>query len=202
MGRSKKRKLVEISKEIWQCILQRKISSTDKYLSGFINVKPDEKFKQTRDFNKLELNVNIFMQLLQIRAIPKLVLFTSTFLFASQKIDPFIQGRDAFHKSQSRKFIYSFPHFLLIVQVFQKVNPYQDLMLIITPAWPSQQRFLELLKISVKNQLFLQALKDLLKDRAGKLNLLLMQTSLQLMGWKISERTYFQKEYQKGVPSI
>ena len=83
MGRSKKRKLVEISKEIWQCILQLKISSTHKYLSGFINVKPDEKFKQTWDFNKLELNVNIFMQLLQIRAIPKLVLFTSTFLFAS-----------------------------------------------------------------------------------------------------------------------
>ena len=84
------------------------------------------------------------MQLLQIRAIPKLV------LFASQKNDPFIQGRDAFQKSQSRKFIYSFPLFLLIVQIFQKVNPYQNLMLIITPAWPSQQKFLKLLKISVK----------------------------------------------------
>ena len=196
MGGTKNRTLVEIRKEIWQCILQRKISSTEKYLSGFINVKPDEKFKQTWDFNKWELNVNIFMQLLQIRAMSKLV------LFASQKNDPFIQGRDAFQKSQSRKFIYSFPLFLLIVQIFQKVNPYQNLMLIITPAWPSQQRFLELLKTSVKNQLFLQALKDLLKDPAGKLNLLLMQTSLQLMGRKISERTYLQKEYQKGVPSI
>ena len=48
-------------------------------------------------------------------------------------------------------------------------------MLIITSVWLGQPWFPGLLKISVKNPLPLPALKDLLKDPAGKLNLLVIQ---------------------------
>ena len=69
-------------------------------------------------------------------------------------------------------------------------------MLIITPAWTCQPRFPGFLKLSVKKTLFLPALKDLLKNPAGKLDPLLMQNSLRLVAWAISGRTYLQKEYQ------
>ena len=72
-------------------------------------------------------------------------------------------------------------------------------MLIITSVWLGQPWFPGLLKISVKNPLPLPALKDLLKDPAGKLNQLVIQNSLQLVAWTISIRTYLQKEYQKGL---
>ena len=75
-------------------------------------------------------------------------------------------------------------------------------MLIITPAWPGQPWFPGLLKMSVKNPLLLPALKDLLKDPAGKLNPLVIQNSLRLVAWTISGRTYLQKEYQKGLPTL
>ena len=44
-----------------------------------------------------------------------------------------------------------------------------------TPAWITQPRFTELLKLSVKNSLLLPALKDLLKIPSGNLNPLVMQ---------------------------
>ena len=59
----------------------------------------------------------------------------------------------------------------------------------ITPAWSDQPWFPGLLNMSVKNLLLLPALKDLLKDPAGKLNPLVMQNSVRLMVWTISGRT-------------
>ena len=54
----------------------------------------------------------------------------------------------------------------------------------------------------VKNPLLLPALKDLLKDPAGKLNPLVMQNSQRLVAWSISDRTYLQKEYHRGLPTL
>ena len=56
--------------------------------------------------------------------------------------------------------------------------------------------------MTVKNPLHLPALKDLLKDLSGKLNPLVIQNSLRLVPWAISGRTYLQKEYQKGLPTL
>ena len=58
------------------------------------------------------------------------------------------------------------------------------------------------LKMSVKNPLILTALNDILKDPAGKLNPLVIQKSLRIEAWKTSGRTYLQKEYQKGSPTL
>ena len=44
--------------------------------------------------------------------------------------------------------------------------------------------------------------QDLLKDPAGKLNPIVMQNSLRLVVWTISDRTYLQKEYHKGLPTL
>ena len=147
------------------------------------------------------------MKLCQIRGTPEVDLFASRVShqlphYISWKIDPFSQGRDAFQISWAHKFVYAFPPFALIGRILQKVNQDQCLMLIITPAWPGQPWFPGLLKMSVKNPLLLSALKDLLKDPAGKLNPLVIQNSLRLMAWTISGRTYLQKEYQKELPNL
>ena len=44
--------------------------------------------------------------------------------------------------------------------------------------------------------------QDLLKDPTGKLNPIVMQNSLRLVAWTISDRTYLQKEYHKGFPTL
>ena len=56
--------------------------------------------------------------------------------------------------------------------------------------------------MSLKKLLLLLALKDLLKDSAGKFNPPVIQNSLRLMAWTISGRTYLQKEYQKELPNL
>ena len=133
------------------------------------------------------------MKLCQIRGTPEMVLFTSRMShqlpqYMSCKIDLFSQGRDVFQ---------NFPPFALIRRVLHKVNQDQYLMFIITPAWPGQPWFPGLLKMSVKNPLLLPALKDLLKDLAGKLNLLVMQNSLRLMAWTISGRLTCRRNSEK-----
>ena len=207
MGGTKNQELTAISKEIWQYLLKRKITITAEYLPGSMNVEADRESRQTRDSSEWKLNPTIFMKLCQIRGTPEVDLFASRVShqlphYISWKIDPFSQGRDAFQISWAHKFVYAFPPFALIGRILQKVNQDQCLMLIITPAWPGQPWFPGLLKMYVKNPLLLPALKDLLKDPAGKLNPLVIQNSLRLVAWTISGRTYLQKEYQKGLPIL
>ena len=183
MGGTKNQELTAISKEIWQYLLKRKITITAEYLPGSMNVEADRESRQTRDSSEWKLNPTIFMKLCQIRGTPEVDLFASRVShqlphYISWKIDPFSQGRDAFQISWAHKFVYAFPPFALIGRILQKVNQDQCLMLIITPAWPGQPWFPGLLKMSVKNPLLLPALKDLLKDPAGKLNPLVIQNSL------------------------
>ena len=120
----------------------------------------------------------------------------------SWKIDPFSQTRDVFQISWVHKSVYVFIPFALTGTVLQKVNQDQCLKLIITPAWPGQPWFSGLLKMFVENRLLLLALKNLLKDPAGKLNPLVMQNSLRPVAWTISSRIYLQKEYQKGFKTL
>ena len=56
--------------------------------------------------------------------------------------------------------------------------------------------------MSVKNPLLLPTFKDLIKDPTGNFDPLVIQNSLRLVTWIISGRTYLQKEYQKGLPTL
>ena len=56
--------------------------------------------------------------------------------------------------------------------------------------------------MSIENPLLLPALEDLMKDSSGKLNPLVMQNSLRLASWRISSRTYLQRENKKGLPAL
>ena len=140
-----------------------------------MNVEADRESTQTRDSSEWKLNSTIFMKLCQIKGSPEVDLFASRVShqlrhYISWKIDSFSQGRDPFHISWAHNFVYAFPPFALIGRVLENVNQDQCLMLIITPARPSQPWFPGLLKTSVKNPLLFPALKDLLKDSAAKLN--------------------------------
>ena len=207
MGGYKNQELTSISKEIWQYLMKPKVVITAKYLPGSMNVEADRGSRQTRDLSEWKLNPTTFMKLCQLRGTAEVDLFASRVshqlpYYTSWKTDPFSPGRDAFQISWAHKFVYAFPPFALIGRVLQKVNQNQCLMFIITPAWPGQPWFPGFLKMSVKNPLLLPALKDLLKDPAGKLNPPFIQNSLRLVAWTISGRTYLQKEYQKGLPTL
>ena len=59
----------------------------------------------------------------------------------------FQSGQECFSDILAHKFVYAFPPFALIGRVLQKVDQDQCLMLIITPAWPLQPCFPELLEM-------------------------------------------------------
>ena len=124
---TKNQELTAIRKEIWQYLLKRKIATAAEYLPGSINVEADREFRRTRDSSERKLNPTIFMKLCQIRRTPEMDLLASRVShqlsqYISWKIDPFIQGRDAFQISLAHKLVYAFPPFALILRVLQRVN--------------------------------------------------------------------------------
>ena len=103
--------------------------------------------------------------------------------------------------SWARKFVYAFPH------CSHRKGSSESKSGSVSDAHnnPSMARptmVSRVFKMSVKNPLLLPALKELLKDPAGKLNPLVIQNSLVLIAWTISDRTYLQKEYRKGLLTL
>ena len=157
---TKNQELTAISKDVWQYLLKRNIKINDEYLPGSMKVEADREFRQTRDSREWKLNPTIFRKLCQIRVTQEMNLFALRLshqlsLYVSWKINPFSHGRDAFQISWTHKFVNAFSPFALTRKVLEKVNQDRSLMLIITPAWPSQPWFPGLLKMSVKNSLLL-----------------------------------------------
>ena len=155
-----------------------------------MNVETDREFRQTRDSREWKLNSYIFRELIQINLVHLL------------ENRSFQSGQSCFSNILASQVYLCFSPFCTHSTGFSESK--QDLCLVvtITPAWTGPWNFLGPLKTFVKYPLLLPALKDLLKSLAGKLNPLLMQNPLQLMGWKISGRTYLQKEYQRGLPTL
>ena len=103
--------------------------------------------------------------------------------------------------SWARKFVYAFPH------CSHRKGSSESKSGSVSDAHnnPSMARptmVSRVFKMSVKDPLLLPALKELLKDPAGKLNPLVIQNSLVLVAWTISDRTYLQKEYRKELLTL
>jgi len=83
--------MVDISKEIWEYLLSRKIMLTVEYLPGVENVVADRESRQIQDSSEWKLNTQVFKKLCQLRGTPEIDLFASR---VSHQLPRYI--RDAF----------------------------------------------------------------------------------------------------------
>ena len=72
-------------------------------------------------------------------------------------------------------------------------------MIIVSPAWQSQSLYPILLKITIKNPIFLPNHLNVLLSPEGKIHSLIQNSSQRLVAWLASGKIYLQKEYQKGL---
>lgn len=95
------------------------------------------------------------------------------------------------------------PPFGLINQVLSKVYQEQvEQLLLVTPAWQTQQWYAQLLNMSVQQPLLLPPVPNLLQDSQGKFHPLMKNQSQRLMAWKISGIALKWTEFQRMLPIL
>ena len=126
IGGTRNQLLVQISKEIWEYLLDKEITITAKYLLGALNKGADMQSRTVKDSSKWKLNPVVFQNLYKSWWTPDIDIFASRIsrhvpAYVPWKPDPYSKGRDAFQMCWAYTKGYAFPPFSLIRRVLHKV---------------------------------------------------------------------------------
>jgi ribonuclease HI len=203
-GGTKSERLINLTKDLWNFCLEQQMIMTAEYLPGSNNTIADALSREDPDASDWKLEPRVF-HLINRRLGPcQIDLFASRTnkqlqTFISWKIDPEAAGSDALTTSWKRRLGYAFPPFCLIGRCLEKVRKEETELVIITPAWPTQHWYPQLLQLIMAPPLLLPTDRDLLKSPLGEWHPLMENGSLQLVAWKISGRESSCKAYQKTL---
>ena len=113
------------------------------------------------------------------------------------------QAADAFQQNWFHKNICAFPPFCMIPKVLSKVwKDKVPTMILVTPAWPSQQWYPEAMRMSMQQPILLTRRRDLLKNPKGGIHPLVQNKTLNLVAWTVSGLDYKRKEFQGRLPTL
>ena len=103
-----------------------------------------------------------------------------------------------FHKS-----LYVFRPYCMIPKILSKVRKEKEpMMILVTPAWPSQMWYPEAMRMSIQQPILLTWRRDLLKNPQGEIPPLVQNKTLKLVAWTVSGLDYKRKEFQGGLPTL
>ena len=144
MGGTRSAELNEISKEIWEYLIENKITHTAEYLPSSQNIQADSESRHSKDSSEWKLCPQTFARITQIMGTPSADLFA-----------PHLCGH---------MFPYAFRQFSLIGKVLRKIQEDRVTAILITPTWQSQLWYPLFLKMSIKNPILLPPKKTLLMN--------------------------------------
>lgn len=201
---TKSPELVEITKVLWSYCLQRNLNLTAEYLPGTQNDHADRLSRQAPETSDLQLNTQVFKQLMKIWGPCSIDLFASRTnrqleRFVIWKTDPVSTAVDAFQIPWNGEKVYAFPPFCLISQCLVKVRRDQTDLILVCPAWQTQVWFPQLLQLAVADPILLPQSLDLLTSPTGAYHPLLEEDKLHLTAWKLSGIEYWQKVCQSKL---
>ena len=124
VGVTQNKVLSDLSKEIWDYLLAKRITITTEYLPGALNKETNFQLRVVRDSSKWKLDYKVFQTICRRWKLPDIDLFASrishqvpTYIsptYMSWKLDPFSKGRDVFQITWIHLKGHAFPHFALI----------------------------------------------------------------------------------------
>ena len=89
------------------------------------------------------------------------------------------------------KSLYVFPPFCMILKVLSKVRKEKvPMMIVVTPAWPSQLWYPEAMRMSIQQPTLLTWRRDLLKNPQGETHPLFQNKTFKLVAWMVSGLDY------------
>ena len=178
--------MIAISKEIWKFALSKEIILSAEYLLGRLNVRTDW---VKWEFPGLDLSSSR-----ACHQIPS---------YLSWKADPHSLATDGFQPSwKHRGLLYAFSPFSMTGRVLLKVKTKEVDVILITPRWPAQPWYSQVLESSVTEPLLLPQLRNILVDPQGQVHPLVVNKSLRLVAWKVSGIAWPRKEFRQGLQNL
>ena len=150
----------------------------------------------------MEVSSPVISEDLPTEGNPRDRLFASRFsrqikTYFSWSQDPLSQAADFFQQNWFHKSIYAFPPFCMISKVLSKVlKDKVPMMILVTPAWPSQLWYPEAMRMSIQQPILLTWRRDFLKNPKREIHPLVQNKTLNLLAWAISGLDY--KRITKG----
>ena len=193
-----------VTRDIWLWCMSKDIKLLAAHLPGVDNVIADNESRKKRYVNWM-LNKEVFDNLNSMLGPFQVDLFASRTdhqldKYVSWTPDPGAWAIDAMKINWDLDGIYCFPPFCMISFILSRVIQEEATMTLITPEWPQQVWFPELLKLLIEVPIKLPAIKNIVTDPAtGKI---MTNAILKLMACTISGKRCKQKEYQKKVETL
>ena len=176
MGGIQNREMATLARKIWDFSLSRKIMITAEYLPGRLNTEADWVSRHFQDSSEWLLSPRLFHLICKKQGTPSVDLFASRachklLLYIAWKADPLSQGIDAFQQNwKVNGLTYAFPPFSLIGKVVKKVKAEAAKMILVTPNWPTQSWFNQILELWIANPLLLPLSQGLLTNAQGQIH--------------------------------
>ena len=197
--------LKEVSKRIWEYLLEHQITITAEWIPSHLNTIADWESRNVRDSSEWKLCPKIFHCLSRRWGRPEVDLFASRIShqldrYVSWKPDPDCVGVNAFTQKWGQIFPYAFPPFCLITRVLRQTTS-QDVnkMVLIAPIWPTQPWYPVLLSMLIDIPVLLPQSPHLLSSPEGQAHPLLVEGSLPLAAWLVSGRDTKQREFLRRL---
>ncbi|XP_077991021.1 uncharacterized protein LOC144445357 [Glandiceps talaboti] len=192
----------DIAKTIWLWCKERGIWLTASHLPESLNI--DYESRQFNAQTEWQLNPSIFALIMKEWGLPTIDLFASRLNnqlrhFVSWKPDPDAVHIDAFTINWKSHYFYAFRPFSVIGRCTQKVAVDQATGILITPLWPTQPWFTQLLQMLVDHPLLLPRMDNLLRFPNSQ-RLHPLRKKLQLIACLVSGNHLKSKTYLEGQP--
>ena len=108
---------------------------------------------------------------------------------------------DALQQDWSKEKNYAFPPFCLIMGVLAKLREFGGKLILVTPLWPTQSWYPTLLDMSLSLPVPLPMSKNLLLGPQGEIHPLILNTTLQLAAWHVSNAPCSRRAFAQTLPS-
>ena len=197
----------QIVLDLWDWCLKRDISMKAEFIPGKENVIADWESRHHQDSSSWGLDPFIFQTLMNKTLACNVDLFanrlnTKLDRFYSWLPDPEAEAHNALLHPWVGIRGYAFPPFCLISQCLMKIQKERSTILLVTPAWPAQPWYATVLKMCIKNPILLPTVPHLLLSDKGEPHPLIMNNSLQLVGWVVSGDPCKQCSYQQKLRTL
>ena len=170
IGWTRKLLMNQEAKEIWEFCLAHRITTTAEYLPGIVNTRVDKDSRKMKN-SSIEwiLNKSMFQKLIQALGPVDVDLFACSLChqipkYISWKPDPRAWMADAFQINWIQLKPYAFQLFALIERVLAKAKRDKCMLIIVTAVRLSQAWYIQLLRISIQDPIFIHPFPNLLAD--------------------------------------
>ena len=184
MGGTRSGRLVDLTKNLFDDALSRRITVTAEHLAGVENTEADHESRVYKDWSNWRLNPRLFHALSQVWGPFEIDLFADRLncqvdRFVSWKPDPAAEAVDTFQVKWSQLKGYVFPPFAMLGRCLAKVVQDQATLVVITPTWHTQ---------------------DMLMSPQQERHPLVLNGTLSLAAWKIFGDERQQQAFQRTLP--